>query len=204
LPSFSGLVEYVYSSLALSKDKLEEEAIKEGLYDRVLGLLERRVQNNKKSGLNLTRRAIIERLTINPGANVTTHKAILDLSLTKKQKHRIVTTNVDHGFLLADPSVKSIVDTAPKLPVPKPHKWETIVHLHGIIDIDSDPDGEHLIFTSGDFGSAYLTERWASKFVTELFSHYTVLFVGYSINDPVLRYMTDHCCPVNIIMKSMS
>jgi hypothetical protein len=62
--------------------------------------------------------------------------------------------------------------------------------LHGIIDGD-DPNGEQLVFTSGDFGSAYLTERWASKFVTELFSHFTVLFVGYSVNDPVIRYMTD-------------
>jgi len=31
LPSFSGLVDDVYNELALSKDRLEEEAIKEGL-----------------------------------------------------------------------------------------------------------------------------------------------------------------------------
>ena len=47
------------------------------------------------------------------------------------------------------------------------------------------------MLTSGDFGLAYLTERWAARFVSELFRYYTVCFVGYSINDPVLRYMMD-------------
>ncbi|WP_294059898.1 SIR2 family protein, partial [Thiolapillus sp.] len=37
----------------------------------------------------------------------------------------------------------------------------------------------------------YLTERWAARFVSELFRNYVVCFVGYSINDPVLRYMMD-------------
>jgi hypothetical protein len=36
-----------------------------------------------------------------------------------------------------------------------------------------------------------VTKRWASYFVTELFSRYTVCFVGYSIDDPVLRYLMD-------------
>ncbi|WP_419608934.1 SIR2 family protein, partial [Thiolapillus sp.] len=48
-----------------------------------------------------------------------------------------------------------------------------------------------LVVTSGDFGLAYLTERWAARFVSELFRNYVVCFVGYSINDPVLRYMMD-------------
>ena len=48
-----------------------------------------------------------------------------------------------------------------------------------------------LVVTSGDFGLAYLTERWAARFVSELFRNYIVCFVGYSINDPVLRYMMD-------------
>ncbi|MHC2277542.1 hypothetical protein ACVME8_004153 [Bradyrhizobium diazoefficiens] len=48
-----------------------------------------------------------------------------------------------------------------------------------------------LVLTSGDFGLAYLTERWAARFVGELFRNYLVCFVGYSINDPVLRYMMD-------------
>ena len=191
LPSFPGLVNDVYTSLLADKEPLEEEAIKGGFYDRALGLLESRVRSNNSDKPNQLRRAIIERLNIADGADLSTHKAILDLSKTEKKNYRLVTTNVDKGFLFANPSLDLQVDMAPKLPVPKPHKWESVVHLHGIIDTQNDPNGDHLVFTSGDFGSAYLTERWASKFVTELFSHFTVLFVGYSINDPVLRYMTD-------------
>lgn len=45
--------------------------------------------------------------------------------------------------------------------------------------------------TSADFGSAYLTERWASRFLSDLFRRFAVLFVGYSVEDPVVRYMMD-------------
>lgn len=76
------------------------------------------------------------------------------------------------------------------MPIPKPHRWQSIVHLHGLIQ-DDDPYGEGLVLTSSDFGRAYLTEGWASGFVTELIRNFTVLFVGYSVDDPVIRYMTD-------------
>jgi len=190
LPGFAGLVNNVYAILGEEKSDSEAEAIKAGLYDRALGLLEARIIGDSDPGVNLVRRAIVEKLTIAAGADLQNHKAILQLSKTTNRKYRLVTTNVDHGFLKVDPVIRGMIDAAPKLPVPKPHKWSSVVHLHGII-ADDDPNGEQLIFTSGDFGSAYLTERWASKFVTELFSHFTVLFVGYSVNDPVIRYMTD-------------
>lgn len=48
-----------------------------------------------------------------------------------------------------------------------------------------------LVVTSGDFGLAYLVERWASRFVSELFRKLYSVFVGYSLNDPVMKYMMD-------------
>ena len=81
---------------------------------------------------------------------------------------------------------------APLLPIPKPTRWHGVVHLHGLLPIIIDEISlNRLVLTSGDFGLAYLTERWAARFVSELFRYYTVCFVGYSINDPVLRYMMD-------------
>ena len=50
---------------------------------------------------------------------------------------------------------------------------------------------DHLVLTSADFGRAYLTDAWAARFVVRLFAEFTVLFIGYSLNDPVLRYMMD-------------
>jgi hypothetical protein len=55
----------------------------------------------------------------------------------------------------------------------------------------TEQDLNQLVVSSGDFGLAYLTERWAARFVSELFRNYIVCFVGYSIGDPVLRYMMD-------------
>jgi len=83
------------------------------------------------------------------------------------------------------------VHPAPFLPVPK-NKWDGLVYLHGLLDgTNSEANLNSLVATSGDFGLAYLIERWAARFVSELFRNYTVCFVGYSINDPILRYMMD-------------
>ena len=66
------------------------------------------------------------------------------------------------------------------------------MHLHG--RIVPDDDGANLVLgtgTAADFGRAYLTERWAARFVTELFREFTVVFVGYSVADPVMSYLVD-------------
>jgi len=191
LPLFNGLVDDVYEELSAEPSQQEQQAIKQWRYDTALELLEKRYYSESRKENHLVRNAIVSRLTFKNDAKFDTHKAILQLAKTKEQKYRLVTTNVDHGFKIADPTSIETSDAAPKLPVPKPHKWQSIVYLHGIIDKKLDPNSENLIFTSGDFGAAYLTERWASRFVTELFRHFTVLFVGYSIDDPVMRYMTD-------------
>jgi hypothetical protein len=184
LPGFASLVSRVYADLGETELELEREAKRAHLYDRVLGLLERRMVSG------IVRQSIIKHLIISEGADLRVHKALLQISETKHKRYRLVTTNVDHGFLRSGLITREMIDAAPTLPVPKPHKWETIVHLHGIIEHD-DPNGENLVFTSSDFGSAYLTERWASRFVTDLFRNFTAVFVGYGVNDPVLRYMTD-------------
>ncbi|GAL20065.1 hypothetical protein JCM19235_4265 [Vibrio maritimus] len=78
------------------------------------------------------------------------------------------------------------------LPIPKNSRWDGLVYLHGLLPEKTDDTAlNRLVVTSGDFGLAYLTERWAARFVSELFRNYVVCFVGYSINDPVLRYMMD-------------
>src|SRR6218665_4176068 len=79
------------------------------------------------------------------------------------------------------------------LPIPKNGRWNGLVYLPGLLPAVPDDSASlhRLVFTSGHFGRAYLTERWAANFVSELFRNDVVCFVGYSINDPVLRYMMD-------------
>ena len=190
LPGFRGLIEKVYKELNAVSDDLEKEALRNKLYDRAFELLEKRFHSPDRAEQHLVRKQIIEILKIDPSKKLETHEAILELSKTKDGRYRLVSTNFDRGFLIADINTNNY-DLAPKLPVPKPHKWASIVHLHGLIDEENDPNGENLVVTSGDFGAAYLTERWASRFVGEIFRNFTVLFIGYSIDDPVIRYMTD-------------
>ena len=105
-----------------------------------------------------------------------------------------MTTNFDRIFEWVARRSKLRINTyaAPMLPIPKNSRWNGLVYLHGLLPKDADDSALHrLVVTSGDFGLAYLTERWAARFVSELFRNYVVCFVGYSINDPVLRYMMD-------------
>ena len=117
-----------------------------------------------------------------------THRALLALATDRQGRLRLVTTNFDVLFEAACPGVRTAA--APTLPVPKPHKWNHLVHLHGKLD-ENDPEGQNLVLTSADFGVAYLSEGWARRFVVELFHHFSVLFVGYRVDDPIMRYLVD-------------
>ena len=121
------------------------------------------------------------------------HRDLLSLSLVEGG-HRLVTTNFDNRFREAVEGAPALeerlqIHDAPAIPVPKRQRWRTLVHLHGRIQ----PSGRHseLVLTSADFGRAYLTEGWAARFVAALFADFTVVFVGYSLSDPVMRYLVD-------------
>jgi hypothetical protein len=64
--------------------------------------------------------------------------------------------------------------------------------LHGSLANDD----FNLVLTDRDFGEAYMAEGWASRFLTSLFAHSTVLFVGYSLGDPIMQYLL-HAIPAN-------
>ncbi len=191
LPDFAGLVAKIYQYLSVTPNPVQQAAIKAGRFDTAIGLLEADVVGGRES----VRRALATILTpdlTTPNATVT-HEALLTLAKNREGRTRLITTNFDRLFeqvievkLLSTPSYQ-----APLLPVPK-NRWDGMVYLHGLLPATPTPsDLERLVISSGDFGLAYLAERWAARFVSELFRNYTVCFVGYSINDPVLRYMMD-------------
>jgi len=181
LPDFKGLVEDVYKSIPEAFEGAESRLFRNGEYDRVLGLLEARVDR-------AMRKAVVERLRRADDIASSVHQNIIDIAQAGN-RGRVVTTNFDRLFLAAGLDPQQIT-AGPQLPVPRPAHWNGLVHLHGIID-DSDPEGRNLVLTSADFGRAYLLDRWAARFVTELFQNFDVLFVGYGVNDPVMRYLLD-------------
>lgn len=98
---------------------------------------------------------------------------------------RIVTTNFDQHFTSVIREMNRDINIyyAPALPTGRAFKG--LAYIHGNVEQEK----ENLILTDGDFGRAYLTEGWARRFLVDLFSNYTVLFIGYSHNDPVMKYL---------------
>lgn len=191
LPGFSGLVEKLYDFVGDTPNAIENTALKNGQYDTAICLLERRIAGGREKVRDALFEVLKPDLSI-PNAT-TTHEALIRLAYTRDGRYRLITTNFDRLFEEVLAKRKADIPTykAPLLPVPK-NRWNGLVYLHGLLPkVSNINDLDCLVVSSGDFGLAYLTERWAARFVTELFRNYTVCFIGYSINDPVLRYMMD-------------
>ena len=184
LPSFKGLVEAVYEKLQRQRElyPLEQKAFDERNYDQVFANLERAIGNPA-----LVRGKVAEALHLRESADTGTHDALLKLSTDARGVCRLVTTNYDLAFSLVS-GLSTRTDSAPRLPIPKPARWNSIVHLHGFLQ-DCGAGGEELVLSSADFGAAYLVDGWATRFLRELFRYFTVLFVGYRADDLVVRYM---------------
>lgn len=191
LPGFSGLVEAIYAKLGMHANAPEKTALDAYQYDTVLGLLEGRLADGRNRVRTIVEAILKPDRTLPDMAS--THEALLTLARSRKGHTRLVTTNFDRLFEEAVAGLDYSVATfnAPLLPVPKA-RWDGLVYLHGMFpEKPSASDLNRLVLASGDFGLAYLVERWAARFVSELLRNYTVCFVGYSINDPVMRYMMD-------------
>ena len=119
------------------------------------------------------------------------HLSIVRL-FDSKHTLRLVTTNFDAHFSTEiEKHFETNIETynAPALPVGS--RFEGLVYIHGSVDGPS----ERLVLTDGDFGRAYLTEGWARRFLQEVYSRFTVLFIGYSHNDTVMQYLTRGLSP---------
>lgn len=192
LPDFEGLVDEIYRRIGTVPSDIERSALDRRQYDATLDLLERRLPGQRLA----MRRALADALKpkLSRKGATETHAALLRLARNRQGMLRLVTTNFDRVFHAAAKRSKQAFETysAPMLPIPKNSRWNGLVYLHGLLPEKPDDAAlNRLVVTSGDFGLAYLTERWAARFVSELFRNYVVCFVGYSINDPVLRYMMD-------------
>lgn len=192
LLDFKGLVELIYKEAHTTFDSAEQKAFDSYQYDATLDLLERRLPNGRGAVREALVRALKPNLRLKGATD--THAALLSLGRSRGGALRLVTTNFDRVFDAAARRTKQHFSSysAPMLPLPKNSRWDGVVYLHGLLPkVISPSELNRLVITSGDFGLAYLTERWAARFVSELFRNYVVCFVGYSVSDPVLRYMMD-------------
>ncbi len=201
IPLFKDLVSETALNANIQLGKEELSLLENGDCDVVFQEMERRVDSEKRTWLRgFTSKLLTPRNDLSDD-DLSYHSALLKLSVARNtEKLHLVTTNYDPLFDKAYKLLRSKKEfnkklfayAAPLLPIPKKHKWDGIIYLHGKLQHGSSDDNlNSLIISSGDFGVAYLTERWASRFVVELFREYTICFVGYSVNDTIMRYMVD-------------
>ena len=191
LPGFEGLVKKLYARLGVIPDAEQQAAIDGKQFDTAIALLEKtRIGGREQARETLSK--ILRPRRTDPKATAT-HKALLTLSENRNGYTRLITTNFDRLFqkVIRRETLRVPIFQAPLLPVPKA-RWDGLVYLHGLLAGTPNANNlNSLVVSSGDFGLADLNERWAARFVSELFRNFTVCFVGYSIDDPVLRYMMD-------------
>ena len=188
LPDFGGLVQRLFQQAGEPSDKTESDLIKQGQFDRAIGHYERRIQEERTT----TRRGLPSILSgdLTKRRALTTHLALLTLGRSRNGGLKLVTTNFDTLF---EDAVSRYCLPTPTIYHDPPTRlcWDGVVHLHGRMPVKPSVDDlDQLVLSDGDFGQAYLTQGWAARFVAGLFRDYTLCFVGYSIDDPVLRYMT--------------
>lgn len=190
LPGFKGMVEEIYKLRSTIRSESEDAAFEREQFDSVLDLLERRLPGGRLAVRNSLAKSLASNIN-----ETKTQEALLELARCRDGSMRLVTTNFDRLFHEAAKKHKHHAfqsHIAPMLPIAKKSRWNGLVYLHGQIPENEDEAAlNNLVVTSGDFGVAYLTERWAARFVSELFRNYVVCFIGYSLSDPVMRYMMD-------------
>lgn len=172
LPLFENLAAKIGAGTKFPRDSNSKQSV-----DRYLGVLE---------SLEVKVRHLAQKLLTNGGSAPTAlHKALCRISGSHGDKIRIITTNFDSHFskCLVEEIINAEEFHAPALPLG--HSFEGLAYLHGSLSKDL----SRLVITDSDFGKAYLIDGWATRFLKDIFLKYTVLFVGYSHDDPVMSYI---------------
>ncbi|MCR5087716.1 MAG: DUF4020 domain-containing protein [Lachnospiraceae bacterium] len=172
LPDFKKLTKTIANSAGYIFNRKEKD------FERVLG----RIKEDYHVDVNSEAAEILNSSCLVPND---THRAIVNLF--KEQKAvRIVTTNYDLMFekVFEEKGYNDVKKySAPSLPLG--NDFTGIVHIHGSVD-----EPKYMVVTDEDFGAAYMLYGHSSRFLFRLFEEYTVLFVGYSYSDTIVKYLT--------------
>ena len=200
LPTFRKLTELILTDMLPgvnectpgSTEALVWRAFKEDRYDEALGILE----SAQHGGYEAKQvREKVNQYLSKRYKNLDKHLILSKLADLDREHGRLVTTNFDHLFEKArkklarqeSSSHKMPLFIAPALPPAKPEMLQGLVYLHG--KLGSSENDQQLVLTTANFGSAYMLEGWALRFIIDLFRHYHVIFIGYSVKDPIMRYL---------------
>lgn len=171
LPSFQGLARLI------AEPRIAWESDFGTSIDRYLGRAAR-------AGIKVQERA--RALIDNGGTHTPLHEQLLGL-FGSPERVRLITTNFDRHFLSAAektfPGCSLAHYIGPALP--PGGRFAGVAQIHGALGHLQDS----LVLTDADFADAYMADGWATRFLVRVFAARTVLFVGYSISDPLMQYL---------------
>jgi SIR2-like domain len=170
-------------------------------FDRFFSALEKRFDPDIK-GRTKTRhvRNAVEQI-LSGRTHSNTHRDLLRLSLarhssgdfSKPPSCRIVTTNFD---LLFEAAWKVEFDRPPlsfdarMAPRSGAHDFAGIIHLHGALSNEAHVASNYVL-SSRDFARVYLRSGVIGNYIYDLIRRYTLVLIGYSADDPPMRYLMD-------------
>lgn len=160
-----------------------------GDYDVVLGMLERRL-DDKTRGDSRVRLKVAERLRLGSQEPAPIHKSLMRLAERGGAK-TIVTTNFDRLLEAAAQRLGFPVEAYALGSIPRPSRqteFSGVLHIHGALD-KSPSRWSELVLSDQDFGEFYLRRRVVTDFIYDAARLYHLVLVGYSANDPPMRYL---------------
>jgi hypothetical protein len=191
----------ILEQAALSPDRrVEAELFFEKQFDRFFSALEKRVDPDMRGQLRTRRvREAVEAI-LGGRQPSQSHQDLLRLSYAPSPAGppqppacRIATTNFDLLFEAAWPlefgGPPRSYD-ARMAPRAGSHSFSGIIHLHGMLGSDSQQTAEYIL-SSRDFARVYLRSGVIGNYVYDLIRRYTVILIGYSADDPPMRYLMD-------------
>jgi hypothetical protein len=214
LPDFRGLVLEVYARLDASvhsvlaslpvgacnlwqadcaglteRQTAEVRRFIQGEHDVVLGMLERRLDDQTRGDSQVRREVTVR---IHSGANnpAPIHRALMRLA-DRGGAMTIVTTNYDLLLERAAQRLRSPVQTYSLGSIPRPSRrtdFSGVLHIHGALDRNLSRVSE-LVLSDQDFGEFYLRRRVVPDFIYDAARLFHLVLVGYSANDPPMRYL---------------
>lgn len=196
LPSFRCLVDDVYGTLgeSLDHDPAERHAYDRKEYDRALRSLEKRI-SPPQEGASKVRIAVEQKLQPPAASGFPDHLNLLKISKNRAGRPRVLTTNFDTLFERAadsewPPGIPSHGGKAqPSAGKPTDHG---VLHLHGrLADCTLSLSVTDLVLTSSDFGSAYLRDGWASRYIEDRMRLDIIVLVGYGADDVAVRLLME-------------
>ena len=192
LPDFQELAEQLvdkFGDADLKREVRERESKPSDIIQRL--------ERDTTGGAVEVRKALLAILACKKESTI--HQDLLRLSHDPTDRAtRLVTTNFDRLFESALQTTGGDIYRfrTPHLPQAS-QRWDGIVYLHGLLeDEQKEADLKNLVLTNADFGRNYLVQG-AAHFVSDLIRSYTVCIVGYSIEDPEIRFIVDYLSEAN-------